>query len=161
MIGSVVNIYFACPSCAQAARIDLPATCEWQCQRCDHLLHIPAAGPDGKVAACVICGNEEFFVKKDFPHWLGLSILTFACLAFLIANAVRHQWLAWVILIGSAIVDGALYLWVGDVTVCYRCGTHLRGFPANAEHKPFEIGVAERFRQERIRREQLQQERKS
>ena len=40
--------------------------------------------------------------------------------------------------------------------VCYRCHAHYRGFAASAEHKPFELTIHERYRQERLRREQLQ-----
>ena len=67
---------------------------------------------------------------------------------------------AWAILLGSALFDGVLYLWVGDVTVCYRCGAHFRGFAASEAQRPHDIGTAERYRQERIRREQLEAERK-
>ena len=67
----------------------------------------------------------------------------------------RLRPLLWMILIGSAVIDGLLYLWVGDVVVCYRCLAHHRGVPVTAENPPFELGIAERYRQERIRREQL------
>ena len=56
---------------------------------------------------------------------------------------------------GTAVFDGLLYLLVGDVTVCYRCGAHYRGFPPHPAHQPFDLGVGERYRQERIRRELL------
>jgi hypothetical protein len=112
------------------------------------------------LTSCAVCGNAELYKKKDFPHWLGMSILTVACIAFLVINAYRYPWVAWTILLGSAAFDGLLYLWVGDVTVCYQCGAHFRGFPAGAEPKPYDLGIAERYRQERIRREQMQAERK-
>jgi hypothetical protein len=46
-------------------------------------------------------------------------------------------------------------LLVGDVVVCYRCEAHYRGFTATDAHKPFEISIGERYRQERMRKEQL------
>lgn len=150
-----MKIIFACPECEQPGQVKLPGTTDWQCGRCDHLLRLPASAEVEALAACPICGNQEFYKKKDFPHWLGLTILTLACVGFLIANAYRHQWLAWVILIGSAIVDGALYLCVRDVSVCYRCAAHFRGFAASAGHPPHDLGISERYRQEKIRREQL------
>jgi hypothetical protein len=103
----------------------------------------------------MLCGSGELYKKKDFPHWLGLTILTVACLGSIIPYYLYHQWLTWTILIGSALVDGLLYLWVGDAIVCYRCNAHYRGFQSLPEHHPFELGIAERYRQERIRREQL------
>jgi hypothetical protein len=60
-------------------------------------------------------------------------------------------------LIGSAAFDGLLYLWVKDVIVCYRCHAHYRGVQPNPDHKPFELAIQERYRQEKIRQEQLGQ----
>jgi hypothetical protein len=107
-------------------------------------------------SACSICGNEEMYKKKAFPHWLGLSILVGACTAFLVLNALREYVWAWAFLLGSALVDGLLYLLVGDLVVCYRCGAQHSCRSAGARHHPFELVIGERYRQERIRREQLQ-----
>jgi hypothetical protein len=106
----------------------------------------------------LLCGNHELYKKKDFPHWLGISILVFACVGFIVANALYQQWWAWAILIGSAGFDGLLYLLVGDVVVCYRCNAHFRGAPPGPEHHPFELVIGERYRQERIRREELKRQ---
>ena len=111
--------------------------------------------------ACANCGNQELYRKKAFPQWLGLTILTIACVGFLITNAYYHQWWAWSILIGSAVIDGLLYLWVGDVVVCYRCETFRHSSLPVDSHEPFDLGIAERYRQERLRREQFQAEKKS
>jgi hypothetical protein len=155
-----VNISFACPGCERPARIDLPAPASWQCPSCDHALTLPASAAIETLETCAVCGNHELYKKKDFPHWLGMTILIGACLGFLVFNAYRYQYLAWAILLGSALFDGSLYLWVGDATVCYRCDAHYRDFAASAAQKPHELGIAERYRQERLRREQLEAERK-
>jgi hypothetical protein len=112
------------------------------------------AGESG-AAVCVICGNSERYKKKGFPHWLGLSSLAGAFAAFMVLNLLYHQWWAWAILIGTAVFDGLLYLWVPDVVVCYRCNAHHSGLGPTADYPPFELVIAERYRQERIRREQL------
>jgi hypothetical protein len=152
-----VNIRFACPACERLAQVEGTALPGWQCPACDHLLPAPA---DATLGTCVICGNHELYRKKDFPHWLGLTVLTVACLTFMMASLIYHQWWGWAVLLGSAVFDGLLYLLVRDVVVCYRCGAQYRGFPAEPAHKPFELGIAERYRQERLRREQLQAEKK-
>jgi hypothetical protein len=103
----------------------------------------------------MVCGNTELYKKKAFPHWLGVSILAVACGAFLLLNALRLYAIAWVFLLGSALLDGALYLIVGDAVVCYRCGAHHPCSTAAATHPPFELVVGERYRQEKIRRTQL------
>jgi ribosomal protein L37AE/L43A len=154
-------IRFSCPSCEEAARVDVSKPVVWQCPHCDHRLELPAGPPaqitDGKCAFanCLICANAELYKKKAFPHWLGLLILTLACAAFLVLNALRLYLFAWIFLLGSALLDGALYLLVGDVIVCYRCGAHHPCSSAAAAHAPFELIIGERYRQEKLRREQL------
>jgi hypothetical protein len=155
-----VNVRFACPVCEQIARLELPGAVEWQCPSCDHLLTLSAGSENSAPPPCAICGNAELYKKKDFPHWLGLTILTVACLGSIIPYWLYMKTLTWVILIGSALFDGLLYLWVGNVVVCYRCNAHYRRLPPHAEYKPFELGIAERYRQERLRREQLQAEKR-
>src|SRR5207253_5275933 len=100
-------------------------------------------------------GGHELYKKKAFPHWLGMTILVGACLGFLVLNAYRFQWWAWAVLLVSAAVDALLYLAVKDVVVCYRCYAHHRA-RGRSGNKPFELIVHERYRQERLRREQMQ-----
>ena len=151
-----MNVTFACPVCEYNARLVLPGPGEWQCPACDHLMTLGNWANETLPRACIVCGNSELYKKKNFPHWLGLTILTAACIGSIIPYWLYHQWWTWVILIGSAAFDGLLYLWVGDVIVCYRCQAEYRGCQASPEHGPFELGTAERYRQERLRREQLQ-----
>ena len=146
-----MNVRFACPVCDAPGAAGVPSV--WQCPACDHRLDLPA--PAGRaLTACAACGNHELYKKKDFPHALGMTILVAACVASVISHWLYFPRVTWAILLGSALVDGLLYLWVGDVVVCYRCNAHHRGYAANPEHKPHELTVAERYRQERIRREQ-------
>jgi hypothetical protein len=155
-----VNIRFACPACDAPGSADLPGPAEWHCLACGHPLRLPPATDGGALTSCAVCGNHELYRKKDFPHGLGMTLLGLACLGWMLANWLYHQWLAWVILGGSAALDLVLYLWVGDVVVCYRCNAHHRGFAPNPEHRPHELATAERYRQERIRREQFGAEKK-
>ncbi len=155
----MVHVRFACPGCTQAARVHLPGQAEWQCSGCDQLLRLPVSLTARELTTCPLCGNPELYKKKDFPHWLGLTILTVACGTFFVAQNLYHPWFAWSVLIGSALFDGGLYLRVGDAIVCYRCGASFHGLEPAASHQPFELGIAERYRQERLRREQLQRER--
>jgi len=150
-----MNIRFDCPICEQTGRIDVPGPERWQCPHCDHLLTVSADAADATLPACLICGNRELYRKKDFPHSLGMTILVLACLASTVTYWLYDQWLTWAILIGSAAFDGLLYLWVKDVLVCYRCHAHYRGLTTPTEHQPFELTIHERYRQERLRREQL------
>src|SRR5262249_17253450 len=87
-----VNVRFACPTCAEPGRLDAPLPAEWQCPACDQLLR-PHPLP-----ACAVCANRELYRKKDFPHGLGLALLTVACVASAVAYGMYHQWLTWTIL---------------------------------------------------------------
>lgn len=110
---------------------------------------------DAGLSQCTLCGCRELYKKKDFPHWLGMSILVGACLLSVFTYGWYEPVWTWAILIGSALFDGLLYLWVGDAIVCYRCHAHYRGFTAAAVHEPYELTLGERYRQERIRLEHM------
>jgi hypothetical protein len=149
-----VNIHFSCPVCERSGRIEPPSSGPWQCPSCDHLLPVAASGEE-RVSTCAVCGNTEIYKQKDFPHWLGMTILVVACLGSIVPYYLHRPWWTWAILLGSAAFDGLLYLWVRDVSVCYRCGAKYRGFPTNPEHQPFALEIGERYRQEKMRRQQL------
>ncbi len=150
-----MNIRVFCPECETRGRLAVPGPGEWQCPRCDHLVRVPEGKADPNISACLVCGNHELYKKKDFPHALGMGILVAACLASTVTYGLYDKWLTWTILLGSAAFDGLLYLWVKDVIVCYRCNAEYRGVPAGDAHQPFELTIHERYRQERMRREQL------
>jgi hypothetical protein len=156
-----VNIRFACPGCDAPASAEQPGPAEWRCPSCDHVVVLSPVPQGQPLAGCAVCGNHELYRRKDFPHGLGMALLVLACLATVITYWLYHQWLTWAILIGTALFDALLYLWVGDVVVCYRCGSQFRGYAPNPEHAPHELTVAERYRQERIRRERLQASREA
>ncbi|MGE3803546.1 MAG: hypothetical protein AB7K24_02615 [Gemmataceae bacterium] len=147
-----MKIVLACPSCSWPGRTEvLNEGVDWQCRHCDHRLRFEPAG--SAVTTCPVCGNNEIYKKKDFPHWLGLSLLAAACIGFMVFQGLYQPTIAWSILIGLAVIDAALYLWVGDVLVCYRCQTHVRGVATLPEHHPYDLGIAERYRQERLRKQ--------
>lgn len=149
-----MDVTFPCPACDRPARQTLPA--DWECPACGHRLSLAAADP--ATAGCAVCGNRELYRKKDFPHWLGLTILTAACVASVITYGLYEKWLTWAILLGSAAFDGLLYLWVGDAVVCYRCNAHHRGLRETDRYLPHDLSVSERYRQERLRRDLRRQE---
>ena len=153
-----MNLRFTCPACEAPDRLDLSGPTAWHCPACGRAAELtPSLAPNGAPACCAACGGADLFRQKDFPQWLGLSLLAAACASFFVLAVFFYQYnWAWVILLGSAALDGLLYYGlVGDVVVCYRCGAQHRGVSSRALD-PFELATAERYRQERIRREQLQ-----
>jgi hypothetical protein len=117
--------------------------------------HVPAA--HSSLPCCAICSNPELYKKKNFPHWLGMTILVVACGTSVFTYFWYEKWLTWAILMGSAAIDGLLYLSVGDAVVCYRCGAQHTGSVPTHAHRPFELATGERYRQEKIRAEQIKQ----
>jgi hypothetical protein len=96
---------------------------------------------------CPKCGCADLFVRKDFPQKLGLAVVVIAALSFLILAASRSSfYLGAIVLIVAAAVDAVIYLFVGPVTVCYRCRAEFRDAPINPQHGPFELSVAEKYR---------------
>jgi len=150
-----VNLRLTCSQCSESAYIANVAEAQWSCPACDHRHHltIPQIATGKPLAQCVSCSNRELYRQKNFPQWLGLTILAAACASFFILQGLYLPKLAWVILLGSAAFDGLLYLFVGDVIVCYRCHARHYGLPRNRAYQPFELPIAEKYRQERIRRE--------
>lgn len=150
-----MNIRFACPSCEVPDRVEVAGPVACRCAGCGHAATLTDTRDSaGKVTACGLCDCADLYRQKDFPQWLGLSILAAACASFFVLQVLYHQWAAWAVLLGSAAFDGLLYYGiVGDVVVCYRCGAQHRGVPATP-FDPHELATAERYRQERIRLQQ-------
>src|SRR5688500_10428696 len=101
----------------------------------------------GPLHACPACGCKDLFIRKDFPQKLGLAVVVLAALSFLVlaANPRTFYIGAWVLVIAAA-VDAVVYVFVGKVTVCYKCRAEFRDVPLNPEHEAFELAVAEKYR---------------
>src|SRR5258708_2082652 len=134
-----MKIYFTCPHCEYPATRTLPGQDLWQCPACDQRLTL-INQPVKEITECVLCGNQELYKKKDFPHGLGMTILILACVVSFFTYGWYEKWLTWAILIGTAVFDGLLYLLVGDAVVCYRCHAHYRGSLKGTTHPPFDLG---------------------
>jgi hypothetical protein len=153
-----MKLRIPCPECRHWTVTEEVAAGRWPCAGCGFaIVAVPQTVNASELHHCRVCGNEELYVQKDFPHWLGMGILVAACAASVVTYALHWITATWIILIGSAVLDGIMYLAMGNVTVCYRCRTHHRGFPPNAKHGPFNLATGEKYRQERIRRQQLGQ----
>ncbi len=151
-----MNATFPCSVCNIPIRTELPTDVEPSCPVCSRLLPLADAQCNPKLPSCAVCGAREFYTKKDFPQSLGMFIL----LAGLIGATITYYFYltvaTWAIFIGSALLDVVLYLWVKDAVVCYRCNAHFRGVDPSPRFAPFDLGTFERYRQERIRRDELQ-----
>jgi hypothetical protein len=126
---------------------------DWQCA-CGRTQRLSPPEPAAdRIDRCVACGCSQVYRQKNFPQWLGLSFLAVACSAFFVLQLLYLKETAWAVLLGSAAIDLVLYLIVGDVIVCYRCQARHYGLARQKSYDPFELSIAEKYRQERIRRE--------
>jgi hypothetical protein len=118
-----------------------------------------AAGAGGELRACPWCATEDLYVQKDFPHGLGLAIVLAGFGLSTVFWYFYRPVAALGVLLLTAAIDVVLYYLVPDVTICYRCLGQCRGPGANpgGRFRPFDLAVGERYRQERLRVEELKQ----
>jgi hypothetical protein len=151
-----MKLRFPCPECAcpiSTEDVNAPA---WKCSACG--VEVPSAVPadaGANLQQCRACGNHELYVRKAFPNWLGMSVVVLAGIGFLAFHWMYWFYAAWACLLGAAVLDTALYFLMGNMTVCYRCGAEHTGFAGDPSHGSFDLGVAEKYRQERLRRREL------
>lgn len=117
------------------------------CPRCGEsvTLNVSDGLAAGRVESCPACRGSEFFIRKDFPQRLGLlMVIVFGVVAsifYYFQNIV-----ATFITLGSLVaVDALIYLFVGRVTVCYRCRAEFRGVAYNPDHGGFDLATSEKY----------------
>jgi hypothetical protein len=153
-----MEMTFECPKCEKTNRLvafgdGTAAAC--RCGWSKELSNASCAG--GELKACLLCATGDLYIQKDFPHALGLAIVVVGfALSTVFWYLYRPGWTLGVLL-GTAAVDVVLYYLVPDVTICYRCLSQYRGVGANpgGSYKPFDLAIGERYRQERLRIQEL------
>lgn len=153
MIIGIMNVTYRCLDCGETSRSPISETGDpIVCQCCGRQTHFPAdAVQAGGVRRCVVCPSSELFVRKDFSQRLGVTIIVVGFIASSIAWANHQSVLSLAILIGTALIDAALYLVTGNVLTCYRCHSEYRDVTAWDDHPAFELEVHERYRQQEAR----------
>jgi hypothetical protein len=156
-----MELTFACPACGLVGQVPaLEHASQAVCRRCGiaHPLHAEAIA-DSRLEACPWCATEDLYTQKDFPQALGLVIVMAQFAVSTVFWYYERPLATYAVLLASALIDWALYPRVPDVTVCYRCSCQARGAGSNPDgrYKPFDLAIGERYRQERIRAQQLRE----
>lgn len=153
-----MELTFECPGCgASSVTAEVERREEAEC-RCGWSRTLRRGGLDEHgLKSCLFCGTDDLYIQKDFPHGLGLLIV---CAGFAVSTVFWYFYRpAWAlgVLLATAAVDVVLYYLVPDVTICYRCLSQYRGVGADpgARFAPFDLAIGERYRQERLRVEEL------
>ena len=87
---------------------------------------------------CPACDGEQLYVQRDFNQKAGLAIV-------IVGAALAPFTPYYASLVVAVLVDAALYALLPEITVCYRCHAHLRGFRRNPKHHPFDLHLAEQY----------------
>lgn len=149
-----VLLRFRCPHCQQTNRSHVQPGESIQCVACGWSRACAAEDfQKDEPTRCLVCGCHDLWRQKDFPQRLGLLMVAAGIVFSTIAYALWYPVLALGILMFFALIDFLLFAFMRDVLVCYRCGARHGGFEPTAEHSVFQLEVAERYRQERIRLE--------
>ena len=114
----------------------------------------------GELEFCPLCINERSLHPERLSHrrlacsscWSAFAIST-------VFWYYEMPLLTYLVLIISIALDFLLYYQVPDVTICYRCLSQFRGKGQTrpGRFKPFDLGIGERYRQERMRAEQIRE----
>ena len=111
-----------CPACGAEFRLELS----------------PSIREKRIVDACPACAGTQLYVQRDFNQKAGLAIVA--------VGAVLAPFTPYYSsLIVAGLVDAGLYVLLPEITVCYRCHAHFRGFARNPRHQPFDLHLDEQY----------------
>lgn len=146
-----VGVY--CPRCSRYAVYPAPlmdgvkACCG--CGQEQTLRASPALLAGAAVDRCPSCDNQQFYRRKDLPQQVGCAAVAATIALSTGAYAIGGFLASGAVLLAASFLDLLLYYRLAEVTVCYRCHSELRGFPANPSHGPFDLNRAEEYEQGR------------
>jgi DNA-directed RNA polymerase subunit RPC12/RpoP len=133
------EISFRCPRCGKEATAGLDG--RGGCRSCGEAAALPVSAElrtSRVVDACPACGSALLYVQRDFNQKTGLAVVA---LGAVLAPFTPY----YSSLMAAALIDAVLYALLPEITVCYRCHAHFRGFARNPRHQPFDLHVAEQY----------------
>ena len=133
------EIAFACAQCREevTAPPGSPATCA-ACAAITTLAVPEAMEAGGPVDTCPACGGRQLYVQRDFNQKAGLAVV-------IVGAALAPFTPFYSSLMVAALIDAGLYAMLPEITVCYRCHAHFRGFARNPAHEAFDLHLAEQY----------------
>jgi hypothetical protein len=133
------EIAFHCPACGQesVAGLDGRSRCG-ACARETLLELSPSLREQRVVDVCPACAGRQLYVQRDFNQKAGIAIV-------ILGGALAPFTPFYSSLFVAALVDAVLYALLSEITVCYRCHAHFRGFRRNPEHHAFDLHTAEQY----------------
>lgn len=132
------EIAFACAGCGQEALSGLDG--QGRCGACGTTVQLEVPPPvteSRTLDRCLSCQGTQLYVQRDFNQKAGLAVV--------VLGAVLAPFTYYISLFAAAGIDAALYLLLPEITVCYRCQAHYRGFARNPAHEAFDLHIAEQY----------------
>lgn len=123
------RIESTCPACGEATEVNVSD--ELALRR--------------EVLSCPACAGREFFIRKDFPQKLGLTLVIVFGLVASVFYYFENVVATFATLFSLVLIDAVIYLFVGKVTVCYKCRAEFRGVIYNPDHQPFDLATSEKY----------------
>jgi DNA-directed RNA polymerase subunit RPC12/RpoP len=133
------EIAFVCPRCGGEATSGLDG--EGRCVACSASTRLePSASlrEARRVDRCPACSGEQLYVQRDFNQKAGLAIVVLGAVLAPFTPFYSSLFVA-------AAIDAVLYALLPEITVCYRCQAHFRGFERNPAHHAFDLHLAEQY----------------
>ena len=152
-----VALRYQCPRCqAQNQQSDVASASRLACTACDWSREITEDEFHGETPArCLACGTQDLWRQKDFPQILGIIFVGMGAIGSSIAWYYHRPVVALGVLLAVAAIDFGLFAVMPDVLVCYRCRARHSGGEIS-EHPTFDHETAERYRQEKLRQEDVE-----
>jgi hypothetical protein len=120
---------------------------DFACAKCGKAFTASFEGVLGKdgVERCVFCGNQAFFLQKDFDQRLGCLFMGIS-LALALFIGWKAGWIWFTpALLASVVVDWIVAARIKPVTICYRCDAEYRETPPNPSQRGYDPHIAERY----------------
>jgi len=135
-----MNLEFLCPHCRGELSTNLseakPITCR-HCQQPVTLRISENLASSRRIDRCAVCGNDQFYLQKDFNTRLGISIFAVGVLL-----SYHTYFLSLLI---ATVIDFILYQVLKTVTVCYQCRAIYRNFEEHPDHRGFDPHVGMKY----------------
>jgi hypothetical protein len=132
------EIAFRCPACGGEAVCGLDGQGRCSCGARPALTLSPALREQSMVDACPACEGVQLYVQRDFNQKAGLAVV-------IVGAALAPFTPFYSSLFVAALIDAGLYAMLPEITICYRCQAHFRGFRRNPGHEPFDLHTAEQY----------------
>ncbi len=114
----------------------------------DHVLFLTweaAMDDGGHMRKCVVCGSNDLYREKRFPHVTGLAIvMAFAGLVVSILGYAT-TWLVLMLMFLVLLLDVAILLMPRTRLVCYKCRSVYSKTPIARYHHTWDAAIAERY----------------